>query len=259
MRITNTSRIDTETLRPLLAFAARGVRDSGIVARVKRTTRGVHGRCWYFGVNGYVVGNPIGYAPYTGEPIYPDVPSGTRSLVTLHLPDLDSPKWAKRFGNYYRLKRIDAKWPQGFPFDGWRDVVVYVAAHEFRHAWQNDRRNRARRQGKRVSGKGEYDAELFALRRVNEYRESTGRSPILEAKQANPFAPAKSRQSPWSIASDVRLLPDDGRWAVVADGALVGVSRWNGPLDIDTPDQPHRVYRRTAARGWGLWRTQGAA
>jgi hypothetical protein len=169
MRLKNTSTVPTERLQPLLDFAARGTVTARTSVHAKRDGSGhLHGYC------------------YWGIPSMANVPPGTVCLITLHLP-ADLCRYPRIW--YIHVKRLRAKFPAGFPLDSWQDGVVALAAHEFRHKWQADRRKRAiARTGKRPSGKREYDADLFALRRLNDYRVSTGRPAIPEAKQPNPFA-----------------------------------------------------------------------
>lgn len=169
MRIINRTDFPTPALRPLLDFGARGTRDSGV--RVELIDDGTyHGVC----CQGTAV-------PREHRKTY-------RCLVQLWLPFSNCLKFPKGFYNGYDLKHIHRRWPHGFPFDDFRDAVVYLAAHEFRHVWQYDRLVRARRQRRKVSSKCEHDAELFALRRLNQYRLETGRDIVTEEKQEVPEA-----------------------------------------------------------------------
>lgn len=185
MRLDNKhNTIRTATMQEVLAFASRGSNTARVYVRIKNTKRGPSGSytCFSRDGSGYS-GKPIGYAPHTREPIFPRVPLGTLGYLVMTLPPVDSPRWPTTFSNNYRLKRIDAKWPDGFPMhQDTRDVLIYLAAHEFRHHHQHLRRIRT---GK--AGKGEYDAELHGLRTLNKWREATGREPIPEVKQPNPF------------------------------------------------------------------------
>jgi hypothetical protein len=175
MRIVNYTKLPDKALAELLAFASRGVRDDGVELHVKNEPRAPHGWC---------------YAP---PPKVSRVAMTTRALITLHLPSTpDSPLWPKRWWTH--VKRVERIYPER-PLDGWRDCVVALGAHEFRHVWQYDRRRRWRdrnivawSRGERPTGKKEYDAEQFAIRRLSEYRVATGRTPIVRVKQPNPFA-----------------------------------------------------------------------
>ncbi|HDZ37955.1 MAG TPA: hypothetical protein ENH62_06685 [Marinobacter sp.] len=179
MRVRNTSKNPTEALMPLLKFAACGVNDTHVM--VKLIPEQQHylpsGRCYSTGIHQFMANHF-------------NVPWGTKDLIKIRLPYLGQigtyPEMAYR--SCYSLKRIDAKWPGGFPMERWQDWMVEIFAHEFRHVWQHDRKRKAHRESRTVTGKREYDAVLFSLRRVNHYRELTGRPIIPEVKQANPFA-----------------------------------------------------------------------
>ncbi len=191
MRIYNLAGLPEKPFYEALAFGARGIRDTGVVVRARARSKrradsgpGMSGRCfaWPGGYDGHAIGR------INGDPIYADVPRGTRALITLKLPrEWGSIEWPRAFENVYELKGIDRRWPDGFPFEGPDDCVVYLAAHEFRHVWQAQREHDAAKRGKTVSGKGELDAETHALRQLNKYRLATNREPIAEAKQPNPF------------------------------------------------------------------------
>lgn len=170
MRIVNYTKLDDNQLSELFEFAARGVRDSGVELHVKNEPRHPHGYCYWH------------------VPDMANVSATTRALITIHLPSTpDSPLWPKAWWNGHGLKRLAMSYPD-VPFDDWRDCVVYIAAHEFRHVWQHDRRRRAKSQGKRASGKREHDASKHGITRLNAYRILTGRTPLVRVKQANPFA-----------------------------------------------------------------------
>lgn len=179
VRIYNTSKLPIEELEPLIRFAARGVVDSRVVVKCKRGRRtGPHGCCYYFG--------------FRGEPITPNIPIGTRALITMHLPDPTSTAWPMKWGNNYRLVRLGKMYPH-VPFESWADFVVYLTAHEFRHVWQADRSRRMSRAGKVASGKGEHDAEKHGIKMLSRWRVQTGRTPIAQVKQENPFKKAACR------------------------------------------------------------------
>lgn len=72
---------------------------------------------------------------------------------------------------------------------------MWLAAHEFRHLWQYRRAERAARQGKQTSKKGEYDADKFAIERLSQHRVHTGCSPIVPVKQPNPLATNRTTRS----------------------------------------------------------------
>ena len=166
-------------LYSLLLFAAKGSGHAGVEVHIKAEPLHLHGYC------------------YCDLPSVANVARTTHCLITLHMPPTpDAKGWPRAWWNSHGLKRLAAKWP-AFPFDDWRDAVVYIAAHEFRHFWQRQRKRRAQREGRAVTGKLEHDASSHGLRMVNKYRELTGRLPIVAVKQPNPFASA-SPAVPWS-------------------------------------------------------------
>lgn len=170
MRVINYTQLPQAELNSLLEFAARGVNDAGVELHIKNEPHHPHGYC------------------YPSVPSMANVAETTRMLITLHLPSTaDSNRWPKAVWNGHSLKRIRLIYPH-VPFDGWRDCTVYIAAHEFRHCWQEDRRQRCKIKGRRPSGKGEHDAEKHAIRILNLWRVSTGRTAIAPVKQPNPFA-----------------------------------------------------------------------
>lgn len=170
--VSSNVKMPPERLRELIEFGARGVRDDGVEVHVKRCEIGVRGRAY-------------GYVPEIAN-----VAATSKRLVVMAFPGTpDSPHWMKKWDNPYRLKRLAAIFPL-FPFEGWEDSVVYLAAHEFRHVWQDHRRRRAKKAGREVAGKREHDAEKHGLLRLNEWRVVTGRPPIVPVKQPNPFAKA---------------------------------------------------------------------
>lgn len=181
MRVYNDSDIPNEMLLPLLEFASKGVNTNLVEVQISSTENSVtSGHCFY----------GRGPRKYKANP-------STISLVILRYPKHSSGLWPDRFINSYILKRINAMYPAGFPFEFGQDTIVYLAAHEFRHVWQYRREinwyERRRTVGPRLAGRlpnrrGEYDAEKFALSVVNKYRIHTGRSPIVPCKQKNPFA-----------------------------------------------------------------------
>ena len=161
MRVTNTSAYPLEECKRLLVFAARGVRDSAIEVHVK-------GGRWCRGTF------------YEDIPREANVARTSNALITISIPADGVPKrtWCQKC-----LKRIAKLWPEGIPLENWQDWLVYIGAHEFRHVWQAQRRERTGR-----AGKCEYDASKFGLKRLNAWREATGREPVPAVKQPNPFA-----------------------------------------------------------------------
>ena len=66
------------------------------------------------------------------------------------------------------------RFPYGVPSDGWRDMLVFLAAHEFRHIWQH-----RQRKGKPVPDhRIEEDANKHGLKVLNRYRLLTGRDEL---------------------------------------------------------------------------------
>lgn len=174
MRLTNTSGFDKAELTKLIEYASRGCRDTGVEVHVKNTEGGLRGWCYAQGI-----------------PSVANVAKTTDALITLLLPPPGSPRWPKV--TWAGLKRIKLKWPNGIPLESWQDAVVWLAAHEFRHVWQADREKRARKRGKTVTGKLEYDCEVFANERLNDYRVDTNRLLVPCVKQPNPFAKAAAK------------------------------------------------------------------
>lgn len=161
MRIENLSDYPDQTIRPLLRFGAKGIRDAGVLVVVKNDDR-MHGRCDRIDL-----------------------------VVELWLPPYRKRhQHAKEWYNPYRLKRVAQRWPNGFPFDTWHDCAVYMIAHEFRHAKQGRDNWKREAEGKPRRRRCEHDAELWGLRTLNKWRELTGRPIIPEHKQPNPFAKA---------------------------------------------------------------------
>jgi hypothetical protein len=163
MRVKNTSQYPTAQIKQLMKFAAHGIHDSHVEVHVKGSSNGLRG-----------------YA-YSGVPGIANVYNDVEYLITIRIPP-DSNQLPKKALS--KVKRIQRLWPNAIPLEDWRDCLLLVAAHEFRHVWQYQR---TRRSGQR--GKGEYDAEKFAMTRLNEYRRATERDPIPAVKQPNPFSP----------------------------------------------------------------------
>ena len=70
---------------------------------------------------------------------------------------------------------LSERFPHGVPSDGWRDMLVFLAAHEFRHIWQH------RQYGKlvyRTRHRVEEDANEHGLKMLNRYRLLTGRDEL---------------------------------------------------------------------------------
>ena len=75
------------------------------------------------------------------------------------------------FGGWGELKE---KFPYGIPCDGWRDMLVFLAAHEFRHIWQH----RRFKMEKPVPSRIEEDANKHGAKILNRYRLLTGREEL---------------------------------------------------------------------------------
>lgn len=161
MRVKNTSKLPRDECRRVLRFAARGVRDTGIEVHVKGGEHLV-GVC-YFGI-----------------PKMAQTATKSHTLITIRIPNR-LPKTTRQGRD---LKGIQKKWPSGIPLETWQDCLVFIAAHEFRHAWQGQRRAR---RGDRTRRKGEYDADKHAHNRLNAWRVATDRFPIPPVQQPNPF------------------------------------------------------------------------
>ena len=161
MRIVNYTDYPDSILKSLFKFASRGIRDSGIEIHIKGTNNGLRGRCFYW------------------LPDYARVASSSKHLITLKLPYKPEGMPQNAWTNVKRIKKL---WPNKIPFDNWQDAVLFIAAHEFRHIWQENRRLKTKK-----GGKQEYDATKFAHIRLNQWREKTGRVPVPAIKQPNPF------------------------------------------------------------------------
>jgi hypothetical protein len=162
MILKNTSQYDTDQLKELIEFAACGIGHKNIELHVQGTDWGLRGRCF---------SRPFDYRVRVRS-------TKITNLITMKLPPLD--KMPKE--SWTHVKRIKALWPDEIGFADWRDAVLFIAAHEFRHVWQNKRKKRTGKRGKR-----EYDAEKFAFLRLNKWREATGRQSFPPRKQDNPF------------------------------------------------------------------------
>ncbi len=181
MRVTNTTPHPIAEVKELLAFAARGVRSAGIEVHVKRSRYSYRGMA------------------YDGIPHMANVAKATKRLITIGL----GATWDNGSTNPIG-KRIRRLWPEGIVLDGWQDGLVYIGAHEFRHAWQKMNHKR---------GKGEYDAEKHAHKMLNRWREHTGRAAVPPIKQPNPFAgtpqnhrpTTPTQQRPSSLGDSVAL------------------------------------------------------
>ncbi|MEM7130239.1 MAG: hypothetical protein AAF702_28165 [Chloroflexota bacterium] len=158
MIVKNTTSKDTKQLKQLLNFAAKGVADKHVEVHVKN------------GSNGWRA------TAYDGIPNIANVSPKAQYLITMRMGnEVPDTSWTN-------VKRIKNLYPNGIPIDSWEDNFILYMAHEFRHIWQYQRTERT---GKR--GKGEYDAEKFAFKRLNEWREHTDRESVEPVKQANPF------------------------------------------------------------------------
>jgi hypothetical protein len=168
MILKNTSKYDTAELRELIKFAARGIGHKHVELHIRNSSYNL------YGLRGRCFSRPFGYRiKVTSTEI--------TNLITAKLPkNMPNNTWSGI--------RISKLWPDGIPFDNWKDAALFVLAHEFRHVWQN---KRTKRTGKR--GKREYDAEKFAFIRLNKWREKTGRQPVPPRKLPNPF-----KEEQWS-------------------------------------------------------------
>lgn len=181
MRVRNSSIYATHWIMPLVEFASRGVNTSATMLDVIDTTTTLRG----WAMHGKMVRESGRFKQWTDTWI-PKYPKTVEYVVRLYLPSdmtrVPSTAWFKTPLGITRL------WPNGIPLESDEDRIVSLAAHEFRHIWQYKRCRAERRAGKKSKGRGEYDAEKFANRRLNEWRIATGREPVLAVKQPNPFA-----------------------------------------------------------------------
>ena len=149
--VKNTSPYPTTQVKSLLHFAFTDVLHAGVEVHVKGSSRSYRGRA------------------YDGIPGIANVDDTAHYLVTIGLS-------RTRKGLPLRVnpgtKRLQRQYPEGLPVDDWEDVLVYVAAHEARHIWQFQ----ARRQRKKIA-LSEVDADIFAIRQLNEWRRATDRNP----------------------------------------------------------------------------------
>lgn len=180
MILKNTSQYDTTVLRELAKFAARGIGHHNVELHIRNSNSNIRGRCFYrpFDIKVKVSSKKI------------------RNLITLKLPgEMPKKTWSG-------VKRIGRLWPDGIPMEDWRDAILMVLAHEFRHVWQDRRERRTNR-----AGKGEYDAEKFAFLRLNKWRVATDRQPVLPVKQKNPFGGDECQLTNSTMAQEVVGVP----------------------------------------------------
>lgn len=161
MIVKNASNYPTDRVRELLQFGAKGVRDAGVEVHVKNAPN------WTFSGRAYYE-----------IPEIANVDARAKYLITIKIGGPERfPCLAHHLGVWTMRS-----YPDGIELEDWEDVLVFVGAHEFRHIWQAQRTERTGKGGKR-----EHDADKFAIRRLNAFREETGRDPIERVKQANPF------------------------------------------------------------------------
>lgn len=189
MRIKNTSRYPDDEVAALVRFAAKGINLTRVAVHVKNATGKTYRGMAYQGV-------PF-QSPRSRQKtvdrlitlgIGTDFPSD--NMVTdfrwrtyhpnedgtfgPYLGEGDPSRW--RYRSQYRdnkVVRVDVGIPYRHPYGGqrsplivvndWREALVVVAAHEARHMAQHAR-------GKPAS---EVDAERFAAKRLEAYRETT--------------------------------------------------------------------------------------
>lgn len=75
---------------------------------------------------------------------------------------------------FFGWGELNEKFPYGIPSDGWRDMLVFLTAHEFRHIWQHRRLMRK----KPVPPRIEEDANKHGVKILNRYRLLTGREEL---------------------------------------------------------------------------------
>ena len=175
MNIKNKSNHPIHILKPLLKFGRQGIRDSCVEIHIRNSKRGFCGRAYSDpqAINLKRLHKDVRYGMYGVS-----VDKSTRYLITLNLPEKQTSNNFNQYPYWKKLKRLQLAYPEGFPFDSWDDQVIHIVAHEFRHIWKFQRSKK---------GKGEYDAEMHALKILNRWREVTGRYAVQKAKQPNPF------------------------------------------------------------------------
>jgi hypothetical protein len=149
MHVENKTTYCTERLTELLRFAMGHSKDDRVKVQVSETIEDFGGRASEL--------VPLG-TPGASGPVFP---------VIMRLPRRQS---AGPCRVRSAVPDISAWWPDGFPIDVWEDLVILLAAHEFRHIWQFQSKWRA---GPQWSA--EHDAEAYGYQRLNEWRLRTGR------------------------------------------------------------------------------------
>lgn len=168
MRIRNESRLDDSLLDTVLRFSAWRCGDERVLVHVIDTT--THFRGWAFGRGSFTKRR----WSREDERMVQKYPDSVDFLIRLFIPaKIPLRSWTN-------VKRIRDAYPGGLPpVLTEACALVLLGAHEFRHIWQY--RNRKR-------GKGEYDAEKWAFRRLNDWRQQCGLPRVDPVKRPNPFA-----------------------------------------------------------------------
>lgn len=200
MRLQNTSRYPTEEVRQLVEFAARGVTLARVAVHVKNHTSGCFGRAYSsvpsisprsrqetvdrlvvlrippparYPVNNLITkqrwlpwGTTRAEAEATAERLLGDLlfetwypPAMLRSRIHLIPAELRNDSEVTRYG----LLLAQPYGGRGSPLievNDWREMIVYIAAHEARHIHQF-------RHKKRLS---EVDCERFAAKALDRFR-----------------------------------------------------------------------------------------
>lgn len=141
MKLKSTSHYPMDEVRELLAFAAKGISTKHVAVHVRNTRHPYYGRA-YWGV-------PSISSAYKTSAQY---------LVTIRIGKPD------RFP-------LDCKYPRlktapEYTMQDWKEAMVMVAAHEFRHIHQYRQRK----------PRSEIDAEKWAFKRLLAYREMSSKA-----------------------------------------------------------------------------------
>ena len=198
VRLYNSSNVSDDVLRPLLEFAGKGVRLDKTEVHFRTQARSGFG----------------GFASGPGYSGWKRVRKCDTSLYVVSLNVLTPEAYTARVDRG-RQKLVSKKFPDGMPLERWEDMLVYLAAHEFVHIGQF---RRGVDKGQRI----EYRATIAGYRKVNKYREATGREPIPEAKQPNPFAHAGCPRADLSVSPPAVVeVPNQlGVWANALASAM---------------------------------------
>lgn len=188
MRITNTSRYPTPLVKALVEFGSKGVNTTGVLVNVKNSAKHAYAGSAYPNVPRLCThGRRLKTVKYLvvvrlGEP--DDFPTDNMQEVVRWVDlaegepydDKEVRSFSKKVNGVLTWKlqhRVVVTQPYGgkrspvVTYNDWREALVGVAAHEFRHIHQFRRKKRA----------SESDCERFAAKALERYRQQKGSEP----------------------------------------------------------------------------------